>query len=100
MSDMATEQSSLPVNGNYIPHQAAHGYGMAEQNYTSHSANNSLAADYGGPTTTTGAASGSSGGNDSIPKDEVGWYFVEQYYTTMSRSPEKLFVSLWHFAGP
>lgn len=25
-----------------------------------------------------------------IPKDEVGWYFVEQYYTTLSRSPEKL----------
>ncbi|KAK2738494.1 hypothetical protein FQN57_007009 [Myotisia sp. PD_48] len=31
--------------------------------------------------------------NDSkadIPKDEVGWFFVEQYYTTLSRSPEKL----------
>ncbi|KAK4455938.1 putative ntf2 and rrm domain-containing protein [Podospora aff. communis PSN243] len=25
-----------------------------------------------------------------LPKDEVGWYFVEQYYTTMSKSPEKL----------
>ncbi|PYH98369.1 hypothetical protein BO71DRAFT_58275 [Aspergillus ellipticus CBS 707.79] len=25
-----------------------------------------------------------------ISKDEVGWYFVEQYYTNMSRSPEKL----------
>lgn len=25
-----------------------------------------------------------------ISKDEVGWFFVEQYYTTMSRSPEKL----------
>lgn len=27
------------------------------------------------------------------PKDEVGWYFVEQYYTTLSRSPERLHVS-------
>lgn len=27
---------------------------------------------------------------NDIPKQEVGWYFVEQYYTTMSRSPEKL----------
>ncbi|EMC94607.1 hypothetical protein BAUCODRAFT_35841 [Baudoinia panamericana UAMH 10762] len=27
-----------------------------------------------------------------IPKDEVGWYFVEQYYTTLSRSPEKLYL--------
>ena len=27
-----------------------------------------------------------------IPKDEVGWYFVEQYYTTLSRTPEKLYL--------
>ena len=27
---------------------------------------------------------------NDISKDEVGWYFVEQYYITMSRSPEKL----------
>lgn len=30
--------------------------------------------------------------NSEIPKDEVGWYFVEQYYTTLSKSPEKLFL--------
>ncbi|EFW99292.1 ntf2 and rrm domain containing protein [Grosmannia clavigera kw1407] len=30
----------------------------------------------------------SSGGN--LSKDEVGWYFVEQYYTTLSKSPDKL----------
>ena len=28
-------------------------------------------------------------------KDEVGWYFVEQYYTTLSKSPEKLHVCLY-----
>ena len=33
-----------------------------------------------------------------IPKDEVGWYFVEQYYTTLSRTPEKLYVS-WESIG-
>ncbi|RDL40629.1 Uncharacterized protein BP5553_00608 [Venustampulla echinocandica] len=41
---------------------------------------------------TTGAAdsnTGSASGND-LSKDEVGWYFVEQYYTTLSKSPEKL----------
>ncbi|KAL2156378.1 hypothetical protein VTH82DRAFT_1123 [Thermothelomyces myriococcoides] len=27
---------------------------------------------------------------NNLPKDEVGWYFVEQYYTTMSRSPDRL----------
>lgn len=25
-------------------------------------------------------------------KEEVAWYFVESYYTTMSRTPEKLYV--------
>ncbi|KJZ72895.1 hypothetical protein HIM_07658 [Hirsutella minnesotensis 3608] len=35
--------------------------------------------------TTTSAA-----GNNNLSKDEVGWYFVEQYYTTLSKSPEKL----------
>ena len=36
--------------------------------------------------------SGAADGNSSVPKDEVGWYFVEQYYTTLSRSPDKLHV--------
>lgn len=30
--------------------------------------------------------------NNNLSKDEVGWYFVEQYYTTLSKSPEKLHV--------
>jgi hypothetical protein len=38
------------------------------------------------------SGSGSASGND-LSKDEVGWYFVEQYYTTLSKSPEKLHVS-------
>ncbi|KAH7328600.1 hypothetical protein B0I35DRAFT_22394 [Stachybotrys elegans] len=28
--------------------------------------------------------------NNNLSKDEVAWYFVEQYYTTLSKSPEKL----------
>jgi hypothetical protein len=47
-------------------------------------------------TATSGAAesnTGSASGND-LSKDEVGWYFVEQYYTTLSKSPEKLHVGL------
>ncbi|KAK3191063.1 hypothetical protein K4F52_003013 [Lecanicillium sp. MT-2017a] len=32
----------------------------------------------------------SSASNSNLSKDEVGWYFVEQYYTTLSKSPEKL----------
>ena len=34
-----------------------------------------------------------SAANSNLSKDEVGWYFVEQYYTTLSKSPEKLHVS-------
>jgi len=30
--------------------------------------------------------------NSNLTKDEVGWYFVEQYYTTLSKHPEKLHV--------
>ncbi len=44
---------------------------------------------------TSGGADGSNGsGNGDLSKDEIGWYFVEQYYTTLSRSPEKLHVSV------
>ncbi|KAM0136742.1 hypothetical protein ACHAP3_004491 [Botrytis cinerea] len=41
---------------------------------------------------TSGAAGSSTGGasGGELSKDEVGWYFVEQYYTTLSKSPEKL----------
>lgn len=47
-------------------------------------------------TATQGAAETSNGsnGNADLSKDEIGWYFVEQYYTTLSRSPEKLHVSI------
>jgi hypothetical protein len=44
---------------------------------------------------TSGPAESSTGSASGIDlsKDEVGWYFVEQYYTTLSKSPEKLHVS-------
>lgn len=47
------------------------------------------------PSTTAAAETSSSNtnGNSDLSKDEIGWYFVEQYYTTLSKSPEKLHVS-------
>ncbi|KAK0646223.1 hypothetical protein B0T16DRAFT_458168 [Cercophora newfieldiana] len=42
---------------------------------------------YAAPQTTETAANS---GSKDLPKDEVGWYFVEQYYTTLSKNPEKL----------
>jgi len=44
-----------------------------------------------GPTPSTSDSANSTKGD--LPKDEVGWYFVEQYYTTLSKNPEKLHVS-------
>ncbi|KAH6606770.1 ntf2 and rrm domain-containing [Trichoderma cornu-damae] len=41
------------------------------------------------PAVTAGPADTNTSGNN-LSKDEVGWYFVEQYYTTLSKSPEKL----------
>ena len=42
------------------------------------------------------SASGAAGtnNNSNLSKDEVGWYFVEQYYTTLSKNPEKLHVRM------
>jgi hypothetical protein len=46
-----------------------------------------------------GAVSVESGGsapnnNPELGKDEIAWFFVEQYYTTLSKNPEKLHVGL------
>lgn len=72
-------------NGNYAPQQ--HGFDQQQANnaYASQNYNQAPAASNPAPSANT---------QSEIPKDEVGWYFVEQYYTTLSRTPEKLYVSL------
>lgn len=40
-----------------------------------------------------GASQQPSASPEAVPKDEVGWYFVEQYYTTLNKTPERLHVS-------
>jgi hypothetical protein len=90
---MATETASMPVNGNYGPHQ---GYGGVEQQqnnyaYAPPTASSNIAAPPAPAQTPPVGATNTSQQSD-IPKDEVGWYFVEQYYTTLSRSPEKLYL--------
>ncbi|KAK4650400.1 hypothetical protein QC762_707110 [Podospora pseudocomata] len=42
-----------------------------------------------GPTTTESTSQIENSQSD-LPKDEIGWYFVEQYYTTLSKNPNKL----------
>jgi hypothetical protein len=87
---MATDTSSGPVNGNYTPHA---GYGGVEQqqNNYAYAPPTNPAVSNPPPSTQTPPVGGSSQQSD-VPKDEVGWYFVEQYYTTLSRSPEKLYL--------
>jgi len=86
---MASESSTNPVNGNYGAQQS---YQPTESsNSAAHVANGAN----GGNSAATANGHDTSGATESksgVPKDEVGWYFVEQYYTTLSRNPEKLHV--------
>ena len=90
---MATDAAAMPVNGNYSSHQS---FGAADASSAPQaSAGASVNGATGSQVSSTPAGNGTSGtaeGNGGVPKDEVGWYFVEQYYTTLSRSPEKLHV--------
>ena len=72
-------------NGNYAPQQ--HGFDQQQANnaYASQNYNQAPAA--------SNPPAPAANTQSEIPKDEVGWYFVEQYYTTLSRTPEKLYVS-------
>lgn len=77
----------MPLNGNYA-HQ---GYDAVTNNFTAASANGATA--YGATQQPAAGQSDNSASTSEIPKDEVGWYFVEQYYTTLSKTPDKLYVS-------
>ncbi|KAB8267497.1 hypothetical protein BDV30DRAFT_36998 [Aspergillus minisclerotigenes] len=76
--------TQAPVNGNYpVPHAYHESY-----NHAHAVANN--ASNFQPAQSTTPTNVPSSEQKNAISKDEVGWYFVEQYYTNMSRSPDKL----------
>jgi hypothetical protein len=81
---MAAEVGSASVNG--YGHQTS--YGAMDQVY-GHQANASTSTTGYGPAPVSGSTSQQS----ELSKEEVAWYFVESYYTTMSRSPDKLHVS-------
>ncbi|KNG80469.1 NTF2 and RRM domain protein [Aspergillus nomiae NRRL 13137] len=76
--------TQAPVNGNYpVPHAYHDSY-----NHAHAVANN--ASNFQPAQSTTPTNVPPSEQKNAISKDEVGWYFVEQYYTNMSRSPDKL----------
>ncbi|KAK5171893.1 uncharacterized protein LTR77_003530 [Saxophila tyrrhenica] len=94
---MATEQ--VPINGNYAPHSGYNGLEQHPNSYA-YSANGSSSSQatvtQAAPASSTPAAATSASSaapnQQDVSKDEVGWFFVEQYYTTLSRSPEKLYL--------
>ncbi|KAL8907326.1 MAG: hypothetical protein Q9171_005899 [Xanthocarpia ochracea] len=91
---MASDSAAKTVNG--FNHGSQASYGSGDQQLSSQGFGSTAGAP---PSNTPGAeasnvATGSSAasaeGSSSVAKDEVGWYFVEQYYTTLSKNPEKL----------
>lgn len=95
---MASDSVTRPVNGNY---GSQNSYGSGDQQLSSQAFTSSAGAP---PSNIPGAeasqapvtsSAASVEGTSSVPKDEVGWYFVEQYYTTLSKNPEKLHVGIF-----
>jgi len=82
MADM----SQAPVNGNYA---AQHGFPESFNNHV-HVPMNTAANFQPVQSSTPTTATPTDQQKNEISKDEVGWFFVEQYYTTMSRNPDKL----------
>lgn len=74
------DTTQAPVNGTY-PTQV---YGDSYNHVMNNSANFQPAQ------SSTPSNAPPADQKNGISKDEVGWYFVEQYYTNMSRSPDKL----------
>ncbi|KXT14715.1 hypothetical protein AC579_6386 [Pseudocercospora musae] len=87
---MASEVAGMP-NGTYAPHQAYSGIDQNNHAYASNAQAPQQASQQAPPTSST-PSNAQQAQQPDIPKDEVGWYFVEQYYTTLSRSPEKLYL--------
>ena len=89
----------MSINGNYGGQES---YAAADPNASSQPSSISggvvTNGSTGVPVPTAPSAgnptAGAAEGNNAVPKDEVGWYFVEQYYTTLSRNPEKLHVRI------
>ncbi|KAF1942166.1 hypothetical protein EJ02DRAFT_181004 [Clathrospora elynae] len=76
---MASTDPSGPVNGNYAPQGYENSYSTGASNFTPSQQ----------PTASQPAQQAAA---SEVPKDEVGWYFVEQYYTTLSKSPDRLYL--------
>ena len=78
------------VNGNYGAHSA---YGHAEAYQPNHTSDSTQGnAQFGEQKPATSPKAPAAEDEKPIPKEMIGWYFVEQYYNTMSKEPERLHV--------
>lgn len=92
---MATEAAPSALNGTYHAHLHHHPthYPTDPYNPAHAAATNSTSAAHFAPAHSTApvhAHAHAGEPKNDITKHEVGWFFVEQYYTTLSRNPEKL----------
>lgn len=78
------DTTQATVNGTYAAHHA-----YPSEPYSNHAVVNNT-NNYQQPQSSAPANPPANEQKNEISKDEVGWFFVEQYYTTMSRSPKKL----------
>lgn len=91
---MASDVASASVNGNYAPHPVTV-YGNSDKSYSlDRAGSDSSTNNYDAANSTDANSVRPENGAPAISKAEVGWFFVEQYYLTLSRSPEKLYVSI------
>ncbi|KAL4788434.1 hypothetical protein BJX76DRAFT_344851 [Aspergillus varians] len=78
------DATQIPINGTY------HAQPAYPDSYNhAHTAVNSV-SNFQPAQSSTPSNAPPNDQKNGISKDEVGWYFVEQYYTNMSRSPDKL----------
>lgn len=76
------DTTQAPINGNFpAQHAYPDSYNPAAMN---------AAANFQPAHSSTPSNAPTTDQKNGIAKDEVGWYFVEQYYTNMSRCPDKL----------
>ena len=97
--------NNATVNGNY---GAQYPYGPADSFVTPQGPNasngNTPAGGVSGedgavaatPANPSSEVTGVAEANKAPSKDEVGWYFVESYYTTLSKNPETLYVRYYN----
>lgn len=79
----STQPSAANTNGSYLQQ-------ADPQSFSTNPPAPALVPNY---QTQGGALQQPSTNPETVPKDEVGWYFVEQYYTTLNKTPERLHVS-------